>query len=294
MSNINLNLYRTFCAVAKSKSYAEASEKLHISIPAISTNITKLEELLNTQLFYREKDGVRLTETGKELFELVDKGLATFDLGEKLIMQKNDLANGEITIGCPSHLTSFYLLNSIEKAKIDYPNLKVKIISGANSYELLQLLQNHKVDFVIIDVLPNDINNNFEVKELKTINNIFISKEPLIINNLKELENFKYILNFDYTITTKNLMECLKENNIKIKAYIESDTTEVRLEAVKRNLGIGYVMKESAKNDLDNKNVYEVKLPIELPSLKINLLYMKEQLTKVDKSFIKKYLENEI
>ena len=72
---------------------------------------------------------------------------------------------------------------------------------------------------------------------------------------------------------------------------MECDITEVRVEAVKRDLGIGYVIKEAVKRELKKGELYEVELPIELPSMNINLVYIKDQLTKVDKSFIKKYLK---
>lgn len=68
MHDISINLYRTFCIVAQSKSYADASNKLHISTTAISKNIKQLETLLETKLFYREKDGLKLTGAGQEFF----------------------------------------------------------------------------------------------------------------------------------------------------------------------------------------------------------------------------------
>ncbi len=63
------------------------------------------------------------------------------NLGEKLIVQKSDLATGEIAIGCPSHLTTFYLMDYIEKAKTDYPDLKINLISGANFDKMIQTNQ---------------------------------------------------------------------------------------------------------------------------------------------------------
>ena len=57
-------------------------------------------------------------------------------------------------------------------------------------------------------------------------------------------------------------------------------------------MGIAYVIKESVKKELDDKELYEVELPIELPSVKLNLIYLKDELTKVDKKFINKYLKN--
>ena len=50
-------------------------------------------------------------------------------------------------------------------------------------------------------------------------------------------------------------------------------------------------MKESVKEALKKKEVYEVKIPIKFPTSKINLMYLKEQLNKADKQFIKEYLK---
>lgn len=292
MYDISINLYRTFCVVAKSKNYADASNKLHISTTAISKNIRQLESILGTTLFYREKDGVILTGAGNEFFKRAEEGLAILNLAEKLIIQKNDLATGEISIGCPSHLTSFYLMDCIEKAKIDYPGLKINLISGSNFTEMMQMLQEHKIDF-IIDTTQVDTNyNNINVEELKEVENILISNTQIKINNLKDLESQKYILNFEYSSTTKKLKNILKQYDVEIEANIQNDITELRVNATKRGLGIGYVMKEAVKKELESKELYEVELPIKLPISKINLIYIKEQLTPSDKKFIKNYLKS--
>lgn len=99
-------------------------------------------------------------------------------------------------------------------------------------------------------------------------------------------------MNFEYSSTTKKLRNTLKQHDIEIEANMQYDITELRINAAKRGLGIGYVMKEAVKKELDNKELYEVELPIELPMSKINLIYIKEQLTQSDKKFIKNYLKN--
>ena len=183
-------------------------------------------------------------------------------------------------------------MDCIEKSKSDYPNLKINLISGADFNKMIQMLEEHKIDF-IIDTTQVDTNyNNIIVEELKEVENIFISNKPIKIKELKELENQKYILNFEYSSTIKKLKNILKQNNIEIEANMQYDITELRINAVKRGLGIGYVMKEAVKNELENKELYEGKLPIELPISKINLIYIKEQLTQSDKKFIKNYLKN--
>lgn len=291
MSNINYNLYRIFCVVATSKSYSDASSKLELTPANISTQISNLENQLDVKLFYREKNGVKLTEEGKELFEIVNKSISSFDFAEKVIKQKNDLSNGTINIGCQSHLTNYYLMEYIKKAKNDFPNLNVGLTCGAVSNEMFELLKSHKLDFVITDIIPTE-KDEFVVEELKKVSNIFVAKEPLKIENVKELEDLRFILNFDYTVTTKNLLKVLKEHKVKIKPNMQCDTTEIRVEAVMNGLGIAYVMKEAVKKQLENGELYEVEVPIKLPEISINLVYIKDMLTQVDKKFIKKYLKS--
>ena len=79
---------------------------------------------------------------------------------------------------------------------------------------------------------------------------------------------------------------------MKIKADIQADSTEVRIKETKKGQGIGYVMKEVADEEIENKEIYEVKLPIELPEMNINLVYMEKYLTKNAEMFIKRYLKD--
>ena len=220
-TNTNLNLYTTFLKVAKTGSYSKASEVAYKSIPAISKNIKDLEDTLGVQLFYREKDGVVLTKEGQELLDGISNGLNIIELTEKLVTQKNDMNMSEITIGCQSHLMSCYLIDKLVEVKKDYPNIHINIISDVNSAEMLRLLEGHKIDF-IIDIVPVDMqtHNTIITEELYTLKNIFISKTPIEITDIKQLEDFKYILNFDSTITTSKLKETLKGYNINLKCDI--------------------------------------------------------------------------
>lgn len=288
MSNINLNLYRIFCKVAQSKSYSEAAEKLNLSVPSISVQVTNLEEQLGLKLFNREKNGITLTETGKELYEIVNKSISSFDFAEKMAKDKNDISSGKIRIGCPSHFANYFLMEKIVKVKKDYPNLEITIICEIDEDKIFELLQDHKIDFAITDALIEK--KGLKIEELLTTNNIFVSPTPLVISNIKELESLNCILNIDSTRTSKQLKETLQKYDVNIKYNIICDATELRVEAVKRNMGIAYVIREAVKKELDTKELYEVKLPIELPSVKLNLIYLREELTKVDKKFIKEYL----
>ena len=292
MSNTNLNFYKIFCVVAETKNYAEAGEKLCLTESTISSHIKKLEEYLGMTLFYREREGLVLTAEGKKLYNDINEKIKDIEFAEDSLIQDNDISKSRIIIGCPTHISIAYLAEKITHIKNDYPDIKIDIRGAENYSGLIQLLQKHEVDLVILDVVPPEAKNEIKVKTLKRYDNILISKEPLEITNLKDLENHKYILNYENSVSTKELFDILKHHNVTIEAHIQSDTTELRIEETKQGQGIAYVMKDAASEALKNKEIYEVKLPIELPEMKINLVYIERYLTKIDRIFIKKYLKD--
>lgn len=291
MLDVNLNLYNDFYEVAKAQSLTNATNQLYKTTPAVSKNIKKLEEQLNEELFYRENTGVTLTAAGTILYNYIEQALNIIDKGEKVVTNNEDLNTVKLKIGSPSHVSNYFLLDCIKRARKDYPDMELALYGSANGKELIKLIEDHKIDFAI-DATHLDIKkSNIIIEEIVSIQNIFVSKKPLTIRNVKDLEKLKYILPFESTATFKELMQCLSENGISIKSNTEMDITESRVGAVKEGLGIAYVMKQAVKGELENGELYEVEVPLELPKSKINLIYMDGRLTKADKKFINEYLK---
>ena len=214
--------------------------------------------------------------------------------GERVIQRKSENLNGEIIIGSYSHISSCYIMEWIEKVKKAHPDLSIKIVNKVDRKELIDLVENYKVDFAI-DCLYNDynVNKNLERKKIKDIDNIFISNKPICVKNLDELKNLNFILSLNNANSHRQLIKFFKEQyNINLKVVLELHTTELKIDAAKRGIGIAHVLKDMVKKELENKELYEVKIPIKLPKAKLELIYLKEQLTKANKKFIKDYIYN--
>lgn len=97
--NINLELYRIFYVVAKNKHMTRASEELHISQPAISQSIKKLESDLGGTLFLRSNKGMELTSEGKMFYEYVKGALELINNAEHEFTSFKKLDKGEIKMG---------------------------------------------------------------------------------------------------------------------------------------------------------------------------------------------------
>lgn len=291
MMELNLNLYRIFYVVAQSRTIMEASQKLNISQPAVSKSIKNLENMLNISLFYRSKAGITLTPEGKKLFENIDKAYNHIIAGEKLIKDMENLTSGSLTIGVPSHIACFYLIDYLKPFTEKYPNIKIRLISTSTT-ELAKRLYDHKLDLIVDSPPINLRGEDVKVKKLAELETTFISNTKIAEFSKENMKDYKYILPYSNSPMTVELNKVLEKNNISISPIYEVDTTDVIISSVKNGIGIGYVVKNAIKNELEKGEVYEAKLNLELPKLELNLVYMKNYMTKATKVFIKEFLTN--
>ena len=96
---IELYELRQFLAFAKAGTLSEASETLHLSQPALSRNMKKLEEDLGIALFLRQKNRLELNENGMYVLELTKKLLEDANLLAAKA-RDYDRRNRTITLGC--------------------------------------------------------------------------------------------------------------------------------------------------------------------------------------------------
>lgn len=292
INNINLNLYKVFYNVAIAGSFKDAAEKMCVSQPAISKQIKNLEDNLGIKLFYRLNKGIELTHEGSILFKQIEKMNFYLEASMKYIDATKRLIIGELTIGCPSHITSFYLLKFIEQFRNDYQNIKIKIVSDSTS-ALIDGLMHHKLDF-IIDSYPIEVfSKEVVIKKLETFDTIFIASNDCQyeINNIYDFENKNLILPLPRSSMRKSLMKSLSQYCIDLNVVLAVDTTDLIISSVKRNLGIGYVVKEAVKQELINKEIKQLDVKCDLPKVELDLVYIKDYLSFPAREFLKEYIK---
>lgn len=286
MMNIDLELYRVFYVVAKHKHMTKASEELHISQPAISQSIKKLEEQLDGTLFLRSNKGMELTEEGKMFFEYVKGALELIDSAEKEFTSFKDLAKGEIKIGCSTTLTKLILLDAIKKFHKDYPKIDINITNDLTS-NLINDLKLGKLDFVIFNE-SNIKETNVNLKKIKELKQGFVYNPSIFsddIENFKDLNKYPLILQKSESNSRKLLNYIALENNVQLIPKMEVASQELITEFVHIGLGIGFVI-----IDLANRNfpdLKELKLNKHIPNINVYIATNKSiSLTFVSKTFL--------
>lgn len=89
---------RTFVEVAKTLNFTRASEHLNLSQPAVSHQIKALEMEMNSELFFRDKDGISLTPAGEKMYLHAQRVLKIADELRLEIEEKKDYVQGKVVI----------------------------------------------------------------------------------------------------------------------------------------------------------------------------------------------------
>ncbi|HIQ94019.1 TPA: LysR family transcriptional regulator [Candidatus Ventrenecus stercoripullorum] len=294
MDEVNLNSLRIFLEVANSKSFLDASERLFVSQPAISKSMSKLEEHLGITLFYRTNSGISLTASGEVLYKYLKETKDLLLSCERVLKSMNDIENGKIIIGVQSHIVRNYLMEKIDDFRLRHPKIKIQLIDQS-TISLINDLEEQKTDFVV-DAAPIETNyNNIEVKPICSLSTCFVKSPKNIskIEQLKDLEHENLILPAARSSLRKNLNICFKRSSLEMIPILEFETEELIIEATRRNLGIGYVVKPAVEYLVESKILEYIDINEKLPKMEINLVFISKHLTDVAKLFIKEEINYE-
>lgn len=273
--NIDFELYRIFYIVANNKNITKASEELNISQPAISKSIKNLEEQLGGQLFVRTKRGVILTEEGKEFYNYIKQAIEYISNAENKFTELINLETGCIKIGIGSTLTKEFLLPYLEEFHKLYPKIDIQIITNVSS-ELFPKLRNGLIDIIVLNLNEKDYGKDINIIKCKKITDCFVVNKAYhnLLNqeiSIKSLNEYPLILQSKGSNTREFLDEFAKENNVILKPNIELASYSLVLEFDKIGLGIGYATKDYIKKELDNEQLFEIKLKEKIPSRYIGI-----------------------
>ena len=159
--NFDLNDLLAFRAVAELGSFRQAAESVHISQPAFSRRIEKLEEALGARLLERTSRRVNLTAVGRDFDRQLKQILDALDttlLGIRGLAATN---MGEVTVACVSSAVNYFLTSVIARYHQRYPKIRVKIMDD-NANEVLLAVARGEADFGLNFVGSQDADVEFE------------------------------------------------------------------------------------------------------------------------------------
>ena len=275
--NINFEYYKIFYIIAKNKNITKAANELNISQPAISRMLKTMEDQMNIKLFIRKSNGVILTPEGKELYNLISNEINNIIKAE--VDFNKVIKNNNIKIAINPNILN-YFINYNKMDTLFNKNTNINFIN-IDKYDFLNnQLTNNLIDFaIVIEPTNYEFNNNIKYNEIDKLHLTFVSTNKNINNNISLITQDQ---NNKLGKLTSNY---IKDLNFKFNKIISVDSYDNFLSLIKKENTCGFALRETIANELENKKLYEIDLSIELPSLKIGILYNKNNELKIKSLF---------
>ena len=252
MIRATLQQLRLFEAVARHRSFTRAAEAIHLSQPAVSIQIKRLEEQLGVPLFEQMGKKIYLTAAGKELAATCSELFERLDAFEGRL----ETLRGEVagTLNLAAVTTAKYFLPHYLGAFLRrYPQV-VPQLKASNRARILERLDANEDDIYIMATLPE--NSDIEAHRFLTDELVLFAhpRHPLVGHKripLEQLRRERFIARESGSGIRMTLERMLTEHGIQLEPYMELGSGEAIKQAVMAGIGVGVLSTFSLKLELE-------------------------------------------
>jgi DNA-binding transcriptional LysR family regulator len=147
--NMQLQQLRYFVAVAETRHFTQAADRLGVSQPTLSKQIHTLEAGLGTPLFERIRGAVALTAAGETLLPLARRMVADADVARDAVQDIVGLRRGEVRLGATPSLCSSLVPAVLRRFRSAHPDISLYVTEGS-SPDLTADLLARRLDLTLI------------------------------------------------------------------------------------------------------------------------------------------------
>ena len=258
---MELRQLRYFAKAAETLNFSHAANSLNIAQSSLSQQIKQLEDELGTQLFIRDRHSFQLTEAGEEMLPFALRTIHAAEACADRIRDLRKMLTGTLNIGV-THSFSPILTETVISFIKMYPKIKVNIVYKQMN-ELMELLSNHELDFVLafkpIQPLPNVESHILFQNTLSAIvgnNHPLASKDRV---SIAELEKYDLALP-SKGLQARNAFDHIVSDYDKFKICLELNDVNTLLKLVRQTNLVTVLAEDSIYDACDVKAV-----PINVP-----------------------------
>ena len=162
---IDMRHIRHFLAVASHRTVQEAADAIHLTQPALTKSIARLEEVLDAKLFDRSGSRLTLTELGERMVQRGDDLIRRLRALEEEVDLWKGMDIGEVAIGVDA-VTELGLLPQVLQNFVPaHPSVQVTVQSGHTNTLLPSLLKGD-LHFLVADTEIAAEDDDIEVQLL--------------------------------------------------------------------------------------------------------------------------------
>jgi DNA-binding transcriptional LysR family regulator len=242
---MDTDLLKTFLRISEVKNFTKAAETLGRTQASISMQISRLESILQTELFLRSPRHVELTAHGEKLILHAKKILA-----EEQSMLRHFVRpsfKGKIRLGAPEDLTSKYLPSILGQLSRHYPDLEIEM-SCEFSQKLIEGFNQNEFDIILLKqdpLSPHPLSQAIWSEPL-----VWIASKDSILNQSIPSGTLPLILSPSPCVLRKKALDTLTKSHIESRIVFSSASLYSNMSAVKAGLGISVLPFDLIDDDM--------------------------------------------
>jgi len=254
---------KVFHAIVEHGGFTHAGEYLHLSQPAVSNNVKKLETELGIELFSRYGKRIQVTEAGKIVERHVSGLLAALESLKSEIDELRGFQTGHLYCAAGTTIGVYILPKILVDFKKRFPNIETRIFLARTAEAERRLLAN-EVDFAFV---AGRVTNTSNLRVIPFFHDELVIIAPPshpIAKHSKvapeRLKDFPLILREKGAPTRVLIETSLQKAGISYRCGMELDSTEAIKRGVSQGLGISIVPLAAVEWEIQYKLLVPVRI----------------------------------
>ncbi|MDP2275850.1 MAG: LysR family transcriptional regulator [Archangium sp.] len=239
---------KTFVAVAHEASITRASERLHLSQPAVSAHIKALEETLGLSLFERTPRGMSLTREGERLLIKAEQTIAAHQELMDEASRIKGTVTGKLRLGAAGGSSNNEVIGRLLTSLSERcPQVEVVLTHGT-SLEIISGLRKGELDAGFYNEAgePDAELATLEVSRFK----IFLVAPPGLVTaplDWRVLAELPWVYPASSACCGRTAESLFKAHHLRPKRIMSVDREDVTRTLIAGGLGVGLLHADTAK-----------------------------------------------
>ncbi len=242
----------TFHLVARLQSFSEAAQRLGITQPAVTQQISRLERSLGLTLFDRVGRRIAVTDAGQTLDTFAQRIFHLLDAARDAMENLAGLKTGHLDIGASRTAGAYYIADLLDRFKKKYPGVRVSLSVGNSETILARVL-----DFSLHAGLIAGPCDNPHLTSLPLIRDRMLvvlppghrlSDNP--VAGIPDLRECPMILREPGSATRRLIEQAFKAHGLDVTVSMELESNEAIKSAIADGIGVGIMAHAAVAEEL--------------------------------------------
>ena len=253
MKNATLRQLKVFETVARRLSFSRAAEELHLTQPAVSTQVRTLEGHVGMPLFEQLGKKIYLTQAGEELLHFCRAIIQQFDEAEDAMAQLKGIAGGKLNVAVISAGDYFFPQLMVAFAR-QHPGVQLNL-TVHNCEELLDKLAANRTDLAVMVRPPSELDTQNDAFAPHPYVIVAAPDHPLAAARhgripMSDLLRHPFVIREPGSDTWFSMQDAFGPHLAELSVAMEIKSTETIKQAVIAGIGLGFLSAHTIGREL--------------------------------------------